>query len=61
MTDAADVVDDPTAMARYLTDWRRLYHGRAALVLRPAATAEVTAIPSRQGATVLCLRHRTTP
>ncbi len=48
---AAGVVDDPTAMAPYLTDWRGLYHGRAALVLRPAATAKVTEILNRQGAT----------
>ena len=41
---AAGVVDDPAAMAPYLTDWRRLYRGRAALVLRPAATAQVAAV-----------------
>ena len=40
----AGVVDDPAAMAPYLTDWRGLYHGRAGLVLRPAATAEVAAV-----------------
>src|ERR1700688_4730439 len=37
VTDAADI-------APYLTEERNLFHGRSPLVLRPASTAEVTAI-----------------
>ncbi len=33
-----------TRPARYLTEWRDRYTGRAALVLRPGSTAEVAAI-----------------
>ena len=40
----AGVVDEAAAMAPYLTDWRGLVHGRAALVVRPATTAEVAAV-----------------
>jgi FAD/FMN-containing dehydrogenase len=38
------VVTDPAAMAPYLTDWRGMFTGRAACVLRPRNTAEVSAI-----------------
>jgi FAD/FMN-containing dehydrogenase len=37
-------VVDPTEIAPYLTEERGLYHGRSPLVLRPSATAEVSAI-----------------
>jgi FAD/FMN-containing dehydrogenase len=40
----AGVIDEPAEMAPYLTDWRGLYRGRAGLVVRPAATAEVAAV-----------------
>ena len=36
--------DDPAAMAPYLREDRRLYEGRAALVVRPQSTAEVAGI-----------------
>ncbi len=38
---AAGVLHDASATARYLVDERQLYRGRAAVVLRPASTAEV--------------------
>jgi FAD/FMN-containing dehydrogenase len=37
-------ISDPAAMEPYLRDWRGLYQGRAALVLRPDSTAQVAAI-----------------
>ncbi len=37
-------IDDASEMERYLVDERRLYRGRAPLVLRPASTAEVAAV-----------------
>ena len=42
--DADGILDQPAAMAPYLTDWRKLYRGAAAAVLRPRSTAEVAAI-----------------
>ncbi len=36
--------DGDAAQARYLTEWRDRYTGRAALVLRPGSTSEVAAI-----------------
>ena len=41
---AAACISDPAAMAPYLHEERGLYHGKAALVLRPGSTAEVAAI-----------------
>jgi FAD/FMN-containing dehydrogenase len=35
---------DPEAMAPWVEDWRRRYHGRAAAMLSPASTEEVAAI-----------------
>ncbi len=35
---------DAQDAAPYLTDWRGLYHGRAAAVVRPGSTAEVAAV-----------------
>ncbi len=35
---------DPPDMEPYLTDWRRLYVGRARAVVRPASTAETAAV-----------------
>ena len=35
---------DADAMAPWLTDWRRKYHGRAAAMLSPATTDEVAAV-----------------
>ncbi|MBV8889251.1 MAG: FAD-binding oxidoreductase [Alphaproteobacteria bacterium] len=37
------VLTDPADTAPYCEDWRRLYHGRTAAVLRPASTAETAA------------------
>src|SRR6201993_2995851 len=37
-------VTDPADIAPYLTEERNLFHGRSPLVLRPASTAEVSAI-----------------
>ena len=47
------LVTDPGEMAPYLTDWRGLYHGRAAAVARPVSTEEVAAIVR------LCVETRT--
>ncbi len=38
------LVTDPPEMAPYLIDWRELYQGRAAAIVRPANTAEVAAV-----------------
>jgi FAD/FMN-containing dehydrogenase len=40
----AHVFVDPHDQARYLTDWRRRYTGRALAVVRPANTGEVAAV-----------------
>src|SRR5579864_3680124 len=37
-------IDDPSGMRPYLVETRGLYHGAARLVVRPASTAEVSAI-----------------
>ena len=37
-------VTDPADIGPYVTEERDLYHGRSPLVLRPASTAEVSAI-----------------
>jgi D-lactate dehydrogenase (cytochrome) len=37
-------VTDADELAQYLTEARNLFHGRSPLVLRPASTAEVSAI-----------------
>src|SRR6185312_2415586 len=37
-------VTDASELAPYLTEERNLFHGRSPLVLRPASTAEVSAI-----------------
>ncbi len=36
--------DSPDEMAPHLTDWRKRYTGKAALLVRPAATAEIAAV-----------------
>jgi FAD/FMN-containing dehydrogenase len=41
---AANALTDPELQAPYLREWRDRYTGRAAVVLRPASTAEVAAI-----------------
>ncbi len=38
------LVTDPAETAPYLTDWRELFQGHAAAVVRPASTEEVAAI-----------------
>ncbi len=38
------LIRDAERMQNYLSDWRNAYHGRAALVLRPASTEEVAAV-----------------
>ncbi|MEK7836126.1 MAG: FAD-binding oxidoreductase, partial [Pseudomonadota bacterium] len=38
------LVTDPAEMAPYLTDWRELYQGRAAAIVRPASSEEVAAV-----------------
>ncbi|HVJ32487.1 MAG TPA: FAD-binding oxidoreductase [Terriglobia bacterium] len=45
-------LDDPQAMAPYLTEWRGLVTGKAPLVLRPGSTQEVADIVK------LCAAHR---
>ncbi len=39
----AGLLTDPADTATYATDWRGLYHGRTAAVLRPASAEEVAA------------------
>jgi len=41
---AAQVLTDSAAVDPYLTDWRRLYRGRALAVVRPGTTDEVAAV-----------------
>jgi FAD/FMN-containing dehydrogenase len=48
----ANVVRDATAMQAYLQEWRGLWHGRSPLIVRPASTAEVSAL--------LAICHETT-
>jgi len=38
---ARGILTDPADTAPYCEDWRRLYRGRTAAVLRPASTADV--------------------
>jgi FAD/FMN-containing dehydrogenase len=48
--------DDDQELAPHLTDWRRLYSGRAALLLRPANTDEVSrlvALCAQAGAAIV--------
>jgi FAD/FMN-containing dehydrogenase len=45
--DPRSVIDAPADMAPYLIDCRRLYQGRAALVLQPGSVAEVSTILAR--------------
>ncbi len=43
---AAGVIDDASDMAAYLVDERKLFRGKAPLVLRPASTEEVATVVS---------------
>ena len=38
------MVHDPAERAPYETDWRDQWHGRAAAVVRPASTGEVSRV-----------------
>src|SRR5262252_3057784 len=38
------LLTEPAAMAPYLVDWRKLYHGQALCVARPRDSAEVARI-----------------
>ena len=38
------VIDDPAAMAPYLSEWRGLYQGQALLVARPSSLDQVIAV-----------------
>jgi len=49
---ASGILTDPSDTAPYCEDWRRLYRGRTAAVLRPASTAEAAA------ALRICGEHR---
>src|SRR5829696_8995629 len=40
----AGCIDDASSVAPFLTDFRGLYQGKAALVVQPATTAEVAAV-----------------
>jgi FAD/FMN-containing dehydrogenase len=44
-------IRDSDAMTPYLVEWRDRYHGKAALVLKPATTEEVAAILARANET----------
>jgi FAD/FMN-containing dehydrogenase len=48
----AGALTRPEDVAPYLVDWRRLYHGAAPLVARPASVAEVAAVVG------ICAAHR---
>ena len=48
---ATGILTDPSDTAPYCEDWRRLYRGRTAAVLRPANTAQVAL------AVLLCAEH----
>ena len=41
---AKGFTEDPREIAPHLEEWRGKYHGRASLLLKPAATAEVAAV-----------------
>lgn len=41
---SAGLIQDPGRMQSYLSDWRNAYCGKAALVVRPASTAEVAEV-----------------
>jgi FAD/FMN-containing dehydrogenase len=41
---AKHVITDPDVMAPHLSEWRKLYTGKAQALVRPASTAEVSAI-----------------
>ena len=41
---AEHAIRDAETMAPYLVEWRDRYHGKAALVLKPGTTEEVSAI-----------------
>jgi FAD/FMN-containing dehydrogenase len=41
---SAGLIVDAESMQGYLSDWRQAYTGKAALVVRPASTAEVAAV-----------------
>ena len=43
---AGGAIEDPAEMAGFLVDERRLFHGKAPIVLRPASTEEVAKIVS---------------
>jgi FAD/FMN-containing dehydrogenase len=49
---ASGIVRDAERMQSYLSDWRNAYHGKAALVVRPASTLEVAAVVR------LCYEHQ---
>ena len=42
---AEHAIRDETAMAPYLVEWRDRYRGKAALVLKPGETEEVSVDP----------------
>ena len=48
----AGVIEDPSAIAPYLVDFRGLYRGASPLVARPASTAEVSEVLA------ICHEHR---
>lgn len=54
-------IRDEEAMTPYLVEWRDRYRGKAALVLKPGSTEEVSAILQRDHSSVaapnLCRRH----
>src|SRR5689334_1803495 len=41
---AGHVLTGDADMAPYLTDWKGIFHGKAAAVVRPRTTAEVSAV-----------------
>ena len=41
---AAGLITDAAEMSPYLTDWRELFQGRAAAIVRPASSEEVAAV-----------------
>lgn len=56
IVDAAHALTDPDRQLPYLREWRDLYEGRSALVLRPGSTEEVSrilALANRHGVAVV--------
>ncbi len=52
---ARGLLTDPTDTVPYVEDWRRLYHGRTAAVVRPANTKETASVIAACAAAGACI------